>query len=106
MRAGAFNRRITIQRLVETEDNYGQPIKTWPVLVSNLPAQVLPFRGHERFQTQKFDAENIKRFRVRFRQDLSTKYRIVFEDNLFDIHRIDEVGFRLATEIIASAHVN
>lgn len=83
---GALDRRISIQQATEVQDSVGQPIKTWAD-ISGQPtwAEVIPVGGSEIFQARQFGAETVKKFRIRYRTDITRKMRVVYDGDNYDI---------------------
>lgn len=104
MKAGELDRRITIEEYTETQDDYGEPIKEWVVLAT-VWAQVTPVRGTERYVAQQVSGEAETRFRIRWRDDVTDKMRILYEDAYYNINAILEIGRHEGLEIMAKAFV-
>lgn len=102
MRAGKLSRRVEIQILAETDDGYGEPIKAWTT-VYTVYAQVLPMRGDERAQNQQLVSRADTKFRIRHNSDMTitTKHRLVYDGDNYDITAILEIGRKEGLEIMA-----
>jgi len=102
MRAGKLRRRVAIQSLTETKDTYGEPIKSWTT-VYTVYAQVLPLRGDERAQNQQLMSRADTKFRIRYNSDMTitTKHRLVYDGDNYDITAILEIGRKEGWEILA-----
>ena len=85
-----LDRRITIQSATETQDAHGQPIETWADFATELPAEYLPVSGAEQFQAQQVLARAVAKFRIRWRDDLTRKMRVIFDDVTFDLRHFEE----------------
>lgn len=109
MDIGRADRRIKIERRVETKDGMGQVIEDYTPITRapEMWATVLGLSGRELFAAQQVNSEITTRFTIRFRDDLDTKMRIVYDGQHYDIHYIREApgGRRRSTEILASARV-
>ena len=83
MRAGLLRHRITIQE----RDGTG-----WNRFVDVWAAKEQIFL-REQFEqaNQLMHNENMVRFRVRYRRDITDKMRVVFEDRAYDIQRLEEL---------------
>ena len=83
MRAGQLRHRITI----EERDGAG-----WKWVVDVWAAKEQIFL-REQFEqaNQLMHNENMVRFRVRYRRDITDKMRVVFEDRAYDIQRLEEL---------------
>jgi len=102
--AATLDRRLTIEQYTETQDGYGEPVKTWTVL-ETVWAQVTPVRGTERYVAQQVSGEAEMRFRIRWREDVTDKMRLYCEDVYYNITAVLEIGRREGLEIMAKAFV-
>jgi SPP1 family predicted phage head-tail adaptor len=100
MRAGQFDRRITIQRQSITQSDSGEEIVTW-VDVATVWARKIENRGEERFASQQFIGHAVKTFQIRWSTlvaELTIEHRIVFDGRTFDITDIRELARREGIE--------
>jgi SPP1 family predicted phage head-tail adaptor len=84
MRAGKLNKRVTIQKLGDDQDDDGQPIQTWQD-VATVWANVRNLNGVE---TVKADADTsiVKAsIRIRLRRDVTAGMRVVLRDKVYEI---------------------
>ena len=102
MQIGRLDRRIVIEVNTPTRSPSGEKVDSWATLAT-VWAEVRPLRGKEFFDAAAVQSEIDTKFRIRFRSDLTTKMRINYDGNLYDIHSIAELGRHAATEIMASA---
>lgn len=102
MRAGKLDRLVTIQRAVIARDAAGQEIKTWED-VATVWAQARPFRGGERFVAQQIVGKAVMTFVIRWRANVTVKDRIVYDDKVWDIRDVREVGRHVGFEIDTTA---
>lgn len=91
MRFGFMDRKITIQSVTESQSSSGAVTETWADL-ADVWAQVLPVRGSESFAEGRDLALKTRQFVMRYRDDLTTKHRLVHESNNYDIELIEEIG--------------
>lgn len=106
MQAGRLDRFITIEKLEEREDTDGAAgEEIWTEIACNVPAQILSPKGTERFSSDQFSAQNILIFRIRWRDDLTVKHRIIYNDNTYDITFIKELGRKKGIEITGDSEV-
>lgn len=105
MRSGRLDRSIQIQAATTTQNDVGEPVDTWANLhsESSIPAAYTPQRGNERFSAQQLVGRAVVTFRVRYRDDVNTKCRIVYDGKNWDIHDVREIGRREGLDIDASA---
>ncbi len=92
MQAGKLNRRVTVQRVSETQNTFGEVTETWTHLVSTW-AQWLPLKGTEKFTARQFAPELSGEFRMRYRE-LTPKDRIVMDGRIFDVEGVIDVDDR------------
>lgn len=98
MRAGELDRRVTIEQPTETRDSYGEPVTTWSELAT-VWASREDMRGQERFTAQQVHSELTTVFRMRYRDDVTTKMRLKENGVIFDIEEVVETGRREGLEI-------
>lgn len=81
MRAGSFDRRITIQRKAVTLSDSGDGVETLTNLVVRRPASMWPLNGDERFASPQEVASEQVEFRVRHSSilaDLTPLDRVIY----------------------------
>ena len=93
MRAGKLRHRVTIQRAVEAQNEFGEAVTTW-VNVGQVWASVEPLRGREYFQADGTQAEVSTVIRMRYRDGIVAKMRLVHGDDSYDIESVIDVGGR------------
>ncbi|PHM24126.1 phage head closure protein [Xenorhabdus budapestensis] len=79
MRAGALRHRITIQKNEQTRSPGGSVIKTW-VDVAEIWAEVKYISGRELVASQRVLSEVTVRIWLRYRNDITTAHRIVYQE--------------------------
>ncbi|HEJ6909085.1 TPA: phage head closure protein [Serratia marcescens] len=88
MQAGKLSHRITLQKPVKVQDTTsGEMIDTWQD-VSNLWAEVSPLSAREFVAAQAMQNAVTTRIKIRYRQDISAKHRILFRGNIFNIEGV------------------
>lgn len=85
--ASRLRHRLTLQEPVHTPDSGGGYISSWSD-IAQLWAEILPVSGRERLFTGKVQAEATHRILIRYRSDVSTSHRLVFESRIFNIRSI------------------
>lgn len=94
MRAGKLRHRVTIQRAVEEQDEFGAAVETW-VNVGQVWASVEPLRGREYFQAEGVQAETDTRIRMRYyKEAIVPKMRVVHGATIYDIESVIDVETR------------
>ena len=112
MRAGELNRRISVERRVDTRDDHGQPIATWSRIGRIRPAKKFQMRGYERFTDVQYVGREQSEFWIRWATDLenlSPKDRIVYpvqedpaDSAIYEIMAVHEIGFREGFKILTA----
>ena len=84
MRARQIRNRIQLQQQTKTRNSMGGEIKTW-VDVATVWTEKLHQSSREFFSVQKVTAEITDLFKIRYRQNIDTKMRLVFDGKIYDI---------------------
>ena len=95
MRAGRLRQRVELQSLTEDQDDYGGLVKVWATQAT-VWAHVRPLLGREFFGAQQVQSDINCEIRTRYRSDITptTKWRIVHENNEYDIKAVQHVDER------------
>lgn len=104
MQAGRMDRRITIQHVTETQNDYGEAEENWKNFVTCW-AEVKPVRGKEFFEADQINARIDTIFRIRWADGISPKMRIIYNEQIYNIYSLVELGRRDGLEINAYAEV-
>ena len=104
MRAGALDRRLTIQRAITTPNAFNEPVASWAD-VATVWARQQPNRGAERFAAQQIVGQGTMTFQIRYRTDVRVTDRILYQGRIWNVLDVREVGRRVITEIDAVAEV-
>jgi len=98
-----MDRKITIQKPVETQDDYGQVVVSF-VDHATVWAEIKSVSSSERFREAQHLAQADTVFRIRYRDDITSEMRISYNG---DIHRIEgppmELGRREGLDLATSA---
>lgn len=97
---GKKRHRITIQRSTPTLNSYGEPVDSWSTLATPWAEQI-DQPGREYFKADQRISEAMIIFRIRYRTDLTTKMRVSFNGELYDIKALPVYGNREAIDIVA-----
>jgi SPP1 family predicted phage head-tail adaptor len=100
MNIGRLDRRIEIQNKMVSQNEFGESIDLF-IKKFDSWAQVLPMRGSERFTSQQTVSQADTKFRIRWRPNIGTLSRIVYNEKEYDITAILEIGKREGLEIHA-----
>nr|WP_303244225.1 phage head closure protein [uncultured Cellulosilyticum sp.] len=95
MDIGKLNKRITIERQSEVEDEYGVSKISW-VPLKTVWCSINGLYGREYWEAKKYEAENTLSISIRYAScaDITTKDRVNFNGKLFNIQHIDNIQFR------------
>lgn len=99
MRAGGLDRRVTLREPSAGTDTIGQPTETWAD-AATVWAEVREIKGREYFEAAQVQAERTVTFRIRYRSDVTEKWRIVWNGTEYDIRALAEIGRREGLEIV------
>lgn len=105
MKAGALDRRITIERYTSVQNEYGEPVVTW----ANLATVWASWRrasARETLAALEIAAAVSDVFEVRYSGTVSAitpKDRLVYGERNFDIVSVEEIGRREGLRINAIA---
>ena len=87
IQSGRLRHRITIQSATESQDTYGEPIKTWSTFLTTW-ASVEPIKGKEFWESQQVNAQVTHKIIMRHRDGLNPKMRVSWDDRTFEIKAI------------------
>ena len=108
MRAGRLRHRVELQRLTETQNDFGEPDRQWQTFAT-VSASFEPLRGRERMDALQVQAEVDHRIEIRWSPDvqgLSERDRVLFKGNAYDIKAVMNIEERdRRIEIMARKHL-
>ena len=87
LHSGKLNKKIIIEVVTETRTNSGAISEAWATH-AEMFASITPVNGKEYFAAAQVQAENIVKFRIRYQSGLTTKMRILYNTNYYDIKSI------------------
>ncbi len=102
---GRMDRKITLRQRVLSRDSMGGVSETWQDMAVVF-AEKLDIIGREFIAAQQVNAEISTKFRIRYRVDINTTWRISYDGRDYDIISIAELGRRRWLEIMANAAVS
>lgn len=102
MKAGALDRRVTIQRKAVVYDDYGEEITAWTDLAT-VSAQVVQQSGREFLAAEQVQAEQRVLFRFRWMDGLTVLDRVSYGGRLHNIQEVKELGRREGVELMTVA---
>jgi SPP1 family predicted phage head-tail adaptor len=92
MNIGRLDRRITLQSLSVTRDEWNHPTEAWTDLAT-IWATKTPRRALEPTEEKQVVALNVVDWYIRHRTDVTADMRLKdADDNVFDIVAVQEVG--------------
>jgi SPP1 family predicted phage head-tail adaptor len=87
MNPGKLNKRILLQRCVETEDGFGGGATSW-VDVAYAWASIEPLEGREYYQAQQINSAITHKVRIRYRDGITPDMRFVYNGRTFHIDSV------------------
>jgi len=90
-RLGALRHRVTIEAPTRTADEGGGAVIAWQA-VASVWAEIQPKSGREVFESDQLGGRVTHDVRLRFRDDVTAKMRILNAGRLFDIRYVARVG--------------
>ena len=103
MRAGSLDRRVTLLRRSLSRNAFGEEEVEYNAF-DTVWAQKLDVTGREYFTAQRDLAVGTTRFRIRYRNDLSVTDRISYNEHVYDIKQLTELGRHEGLDIVAERH--
>lgn len=92
LRAGALNSKMTFQRRSSGTDSWGQPQTGWVDAFSCM-VSVRPLGGRELVNAQAVLAEARHEVRMRYRADMTTALRGVYQGRIFNVLSVSDDNF-------------
>jgi SPP1 family predicted phage head-tail adaptor len=103
MRAGKFDREILIESYTSVQDpGTGEEIPTW-VPLATMRAEVIQSGADEFFQTGGIAGVVVVIFRTRYVGGVTVQSRVTFEERIFDLVEVKELGRRRGLELRGKA---
>lgn len=104
MQSRLLDRRIIIQEVTETQNSYGAASESWSTF-KTVWAEVKPVKGKEFFLDEQVNARIDSIFRIRWIEGLTTKMRISYNGQYYNIYSIIELGRQDGLQINAYTEV-
>lgn len=102
---GKFNQRIEIREYIETADSFGQPVpsisKTYTVW-----SDVRFLKAEERFTSAAVHSVRTAIFTVRYFEELDDNMLLYYQERLWKITGITEIGTKMWWDITAELMEN
>ncbi len=99
MISGRMDRKITIQQLTTTYNDYGEPVESWSDLAT-VWTEVKQQSAREMWEAGKV-SETEMMFRIRYRSGIDSTCRVVYDSTNYDITGVREIGRKNGLEIQA-----
>jgi SPP1 family predicted phage head-tail adaptor len=96
MRAGRLRHLVRFERATETQNDFGEPVKSWSLIASSWAA-VEPLKGAEKMQAMEAQAEVDTRITARYSSELSSlnpRDRVVWGSKVYDIKEVLNIDER------------
>lgn len=87
MIAGKLRHRVTIQRMTETQNDYGETTQTWSDFAVS-DASISPLSGREAFQAMQMQADVTHKVVTRYVAGVTPRMRLTFGERLFNIESV------------------
>lgn len=81
---GKMRHRVQIQRSLRIADGQGGGEDIWET-IATVWALVTPANGHERYQAMRLETPVTHKVKMRWRADVGTKNRLLFEGRVLNI---------------------
>lgn len=105
MLAGSLRDRITIQSKADTFDAFGQPISAWSEYAV-VWANVLFINGKEAISSQIDTASKSVSMRIRWRTDINTGMRVIFNGETYNIKAVLPDHNRVFIDLVTDTGLN
>lgn len=102
MKAGALDRRVTIERYSVTQNAYGEEVESWSPLTT-VSAQVIQQSGREFLAADALQASVRVLFRLRWIEGVKGTDRVIYGDRQHNIQEVKELGRREGLELMTVA---
>ncbi len=103
MQAGKLDRQIQLLEYSSTTDTVGGDVPTYTP-VGLVWANVMDLRGNQKFAAQQEQSGITTRFRIRYREDINARWRVMWKGRQYDIiGAISEIGRNEGLEFDAKA---
>lgn len=103
--AQELNHLIEFQELTVTRDQYGGEIESWET-VATAYAKVEPLVGREFFAAAAVQAENTVKFTLRYRSDLNTFMRLVYDGDDWNMTSVIDIKGRHRETLVMAERID
>ncbi|MCF0149152.1 MAG: phage head closure protein [Clostridium sp.] len=84
MNPGDLRHRITIQRLLHTQNHYGEVVDEWEDVIS-VRAAIYPVSGRDFYAAEAVNSETTHRINIRYVEGITSSMRVKFGERYFEI---------------------
>jgi SPP1 family predicted phage head-tail adaptor len=91
---GPMREKIDIQEVVETQNSFGEPVRNWVSFAANRWCEVDHRSGSESLSAQQTTGRVDFIFRMRFVKGVTTKMRVIFDGEEYDIEAVINIEHR------------
>lgn len=105
IRAGSYDKSVTIQSYTTAADSVGELIKTWTTLEAGVPARVRYLTGLELIRAQRITSEARITVDLRYRTDVTPRNRLQWLggiNTLLNIHAVIPDELRVEIHCLCS----
>lgn len=93
MNLGKLDRRLTLEQNTASQNDFGEAVPAWAELGQRW-ARVEYKQGSESFQADEQVAVQRIDFTIRYEKGLSSRLRVRYEGQVYDIDAVAEIGRR------------
>jgi SPP1 family predicted phage head-tail adaptor len=93
VRSGDLNRQVTLQQRSVGRDTFGQELVDWTTVATPM-ACIKPLSGRELEMAKAMNAETTHSVEIRYRSNINTAMRLVYQGRNFNIHSIIDLEMR------------
>lgn len=104
MRPGLMRHRIQIQSLTETRNALGEKESSWTEL-KTVWSTYEPKTAGESYQEDQFQAKRTVLFRIRYREGITSKMRVLYDGDVYDIQSVVPYKYRGELHLECEAQV-
>jgi len=105
MNFGRLDRRISLQsQAVSVSGNGERTAGAWTSYATNVPAEERQQSAREIMASGTEQAQITMAFIIRYREDVTTRHRAVYNGDIYDIEAVREIGRREGLELQCTRH--
>jgi len=102
--AGQLDKQVVFQSFTEASNDYNEAVATWSEAFTTF-AQVLELKGREGYEGQQKQNRTDIRLKIRYRTDITTENRFIYNGQTYDIISIQELGRKDAMFVFGNIRV-